>query len=133
LFAWATNPLKARTIATTRLSEHWIHANDIARPLGIPYPDSERLWHIARLAHRTVPYAYARAGRDDAPTVRLELLSPDEEMWHFGSEDAECVVTGSASEFCRIAARRLSLTDAATIVKWGARTAEMLTLVRTYA
>src|SRR5688500_13482726 len=61
---WAAAPLKPRTLATTRLSEHWIHAQDIAEPLGEDYPDSERLWHIARLAHRTVPYAYARAGRD---------------------------------------------------------------------
>jgi len=130
---WATNPLKPRTLATTRLSEHWIHANDIAAPLGLPYPDTDRLWHIARLAHRTIPYAYARAGRNDSPHVRVELTSPSAEPWEFGPEGAECFVEGSASDFCRIAARRLLPADARSIVTNGERTSEVLGLIRTYA
>ncbi len=130
---WATNPLKPRTLATTRLSEHWIHANDIANPLGLPYPDTDRLWHIARLAHRTTPYAYARAGRNDPPPVRVELTSPSGERWEFGPEGAECFVEGSASDFCRIAARRLLPADARSIVTTGERTIEVLGLIRTYA
>ncbi|MEX2538274.1 MAG: maleylpyruvate isomerase family mycothiol-dependent enzyme [Actinomycetota bacterium] len=133
LFQWATNPLKPRTLATTRLSEHWIHANDIAQPLGFPYPDTARLWHIARLAHRTIPYAYGRAGRDDPPSVRVELVSPDQESWEFGPEDAECIVRGTASDFCRIAARRLAPAEAKSIEATGARVDEVLGLVRTYA
>ena len=133
LLTWATNPLKPRTLATTRLSEHWIHANDIAQPLQIDYPDTERLWHIARLAHRTIPYAYRRAGLADPPTVRVELAAPaDDDTWVFGGE-AEVVITGAASEFCRIAARRLDPSDARTVVASGAKGAEVLSLVRTYA
>jgi uncharacterized protein (TIGR03084 family) len=132
-FPWATVPLKARTLATTRLAEHWIHANDIAKPLGVAYPDTERLWHIARLAHRTVPYAFARAGRDDPPSVRVELSAPGEAEWVFGDEDASCVIRGSASEFCRIAGRRLVPGDAVTITTAGGRANEVLDLVRTYA
>ncbi|MGH7858399.1 MAG: maleylpyruvate isomerase family mycothiol-dependent enzyme, partial [Candidatus Binatia bacterium] len=132
-FPWATNPLKPKTLATTRLSEHWIHANDIAQPLGLDYPDTDRLWHIARLAQRTIPYAYARAGRDDPPTVRAELTRPRGESWVFGDEDAQCVITGSASEFCRIAARRLPWRDAKTIDASSPRADEVLELVRTYA
>ncbi|MGH3973835.1 MAG: maleylpyruvate isomerase N-terminal domain-containing protein, partial [Pseudonocardiaceae bacterium] len=37
---WATIPLAPRTLATTRLAEHWAHALDITVPLGIPYPDT---------------------------------------------------------------------------------------------
>jgi uncharacterized protein (TIGR03084 family) len=133
VFAWATNPLKPRTLATTRLSEHWIHANDISQPLGIDYPDTDRIWHIARLAHRTIPYAYARAGRDDPATAFLELESPGGGRWAFGDQAAECHVRGPASEFCRIAARRLDPADAAGIVATGARAGELLSLVRTYA
>ena len=73
---WAAAPLRPRTLATTRLSEHWIHAMDIADPVGIELPDTDRLWHIARLAHRTIPYAFTRAGADTPPTVRLELDAP---------------------------------------------------------
>ena len=129
---WATNPLKPRTLATTRLSEHWIHANDIAQPLGIAYPDTSRIWHIARLAYRTIPYAYRRSGLGVSPTVRVELASPDGEDWVFGGE-ADVVIRGAASEFCRIAARRLDPRDATTIVSAGEKGAEVLSVVRTYA
>jgi uncharacterized protein (TIGR03084 family) len=131
-FAWATNPLRPRTLATTRLSEHWIHANDIAQPLGIDYPDTERLWHIARLAHRTIPYAYRREGLGEPPTVRVELVSPSEESWVFGG-DADVVITGTASEFVRIAARRLDPSAARSVVATGDRGDEVLSVVRTYA
>jgi uncharacterized protein (TIGR03084 family) len=132
LLAWAAAPLKPRTLATTRLSEHWIHANDIAGPLGIDYPDTDRLWHITRLAHRTVPYSFARAGRSDPPSVRLELTSPVGEPWDFGPEDADCTVRGSAGEFCRVAGRRLSA-DEAHLETMGERAVDVLELVRTYA
>ena len=130
--AWAAAPLKPRTLATTRLSEHWIHAQDIAEPLQADYPDSDRLWHIARLAHRTVPYAYARAGRDDPPSLRLELTSPGGEQWTLGEPDADVQVRGSASAFCRVAGRRLP-PDEARLEAEGERAGELLSLVRTYA
>jgi len=129
---WATNPLKPRTLATTRLSEHWIHANDIAQPLRIDYPDTSRLWHIARLAHRTIPYAYRRENLGSPPAVRVELISPDDDSWVFGGE-ADVVITGTASEFVRIAARRLDPSDARTVVSIGEKGAEVLSVVRTYA
>ncbi len=132
-FQWATNALKPRTLATTRLSEHWIHANDIAQPLGIDYPDTPRIWHIARLAHRTIPYAYHRSGLGEPPSVQVELIAPDEDRWVFGVGDADVVITGTASEFCRIAARRLDPRDAGTIVASGDKGAEVLSVVRTYA
>ena len=131
--AWAAAPLKPRTLATTRLSEHWIHALDIAVPLGRELPDTDRLWHIARLAHRTIPYAYARAGRSDAPTVRVELEPPDGgDAWIFGDEDATCTITGTASDFCRVAARRLAATDS-SLEGRGPGVEDVLALLRTYA
>jgi len=131
--AWAAAPLKPRTLATTRLSEHWIHANDIARPLHLTYPDTDRLWHIAWLAHKTVPYAFLRAGRVNPPSLRLELTSPADEPWDYGPEDADCVVRGPAGEFCRVAARRLTASDAGGLKTSGTRVDEVLELVRTYA
>jgi uncharacterized protein (TIGR03084 family) len=132
-FQWATNALKPRTLATTRLSEHWIHANDIAQPLGIDYPDTDRIWHIARLAHRTIPYAYRRSGLSEPPTVQVELAAPDGDRWVFGVGAPDVVISGTASEFCRIAARRLDPKDAGTIVSSGEKGAEVLSVVRTYA
>ena len=59
---WVATSLKPRTLATTRLAEHWAHALDITRPLAIAYPDTSRLRHIAWLGHGTLPYAFALAG-----------------------------------------------------------------------
>ncbi|MCU1590863.1 MAG: wyosine base formation, partial [Frankiales bacterium] len=44
---WAAAPLTPATLATTRLAEHWAHALDIVGPLGIAFPDTDRLRHIA--------------------------------------------------------------------------------------
>lgn len=130
---WAAAPLKPMTLATTRLSEHWIHALDIAEPLGKELPDGERLWHIARLAHRTLPYAYARAGRSDPPSVYVELDPPGgEEPWTFGEPGSQVTITGSASEFCRVAARRLPAADSSLTAE-GEGAEDVLTLIRTYA
>lgn len=131
--AWAATPLKPRTLATTRLSEHWIHANDIADPLGADYADTSRLWHIAWLAHRTIPFAYLRAGKSDPPSVRLELISPDGDRWEFGDNGADVTISGSAGEFVRVAARRLVPSDASNLKGEGERASEVLELVRTYA
>lgn len=43
-------PHKPRTLATTRSAGHWAHALDITDPLGITYPDMDRLRHVAWLA-----------------------------------------------------------------------------------
>ncbi|HYI45622.1 MAG TPA: maleylpyruvate isomerase family mycothiol-dependent enzyme [Actinomycetota bacterium] len=130
---WAAAPLKPSTLATTRLAEHWIHTLDIADPLRIAHPDTHHLHHIAWLAHRTIGYAFDRAGRGPAPTVRAELTAPTGDTWVFGNEGSACLVTGPVGEFCRIAARRLDPQLATGIRATGERADEVLELVRTYA
>ena len=130
---WAAAPLKPRTLATTRLSEHWIHTMDIAEPLEVANPDTDDLEHIAWLALRSVPYAFARAGRGDPPTIRAELTTPSGAPWTFGSEDAECSITGTMGDLCRVAARRVSAGDAGNLKATGPRADEVLELIRTYA
>ncbi|GIH97312.1 maleylpyruvate isomerase family mycothiol-dependent enzyme [Planobispora siamensis] len=128
---WATVPLSPRTLATTRLAEHWAHALDITVPLGIDYPDTARLWHIARLAQRTLPYAFAVAGQEGGP-VRCELTGPDGDLWRFGDPDAPSVISGSAAEFCRVGARRLAPRDTG-LRAGGPHAAAALRILRNYA
>jgi hypothetical protein len=59
---WVVGELSPRTLATTRLSEMWIHTADIADALGIELVPADRLWHIARLAWRH-PALRLRPGR----------------------------------------------------------------------
>jgi uncharacterized protein (TIGR03084 family) len=103
---WAAAPLRPLTLATTRLAEHWAHGLDVCVPLGIAFPDTDRLRHIAWLGHATLPYALRGAGVEPFP-VHCQLTAPSGARWNFGPADAAAVITGSAGLFCRVGARRL--------------------------
>jgi uncharacterized protein (TIGR03084 family) len=129
---WAATPLRPQVLATTRLAEHWAHGLDITAPLGLPFPDTERLRHIAWLGHRTLPYAFGVEGLA-SHEIFCELIAPDgTTTWRYGSEDAESTVRGPAGDFCRIGARRLTPEDS-TLVAEGPHAAEALRVLRNYA
>jgi uncharacterized protein (TIGR03084 family) len=131
--AWVTGRLSVQTLATTRLSEAWIHSDDVAEALGKPLVPSDRLQHIARLAWRTVPYAFIRDGREPPGPVAFELRGPGGEQWDF-VPDAEpiTVIRGEAAELCAVAAQRVE--PAATSLRGDGPDADtILELVRTYA
>ena len=110
---WAAAPLKPAALATTRLAEHWTHGLDVTGPLGIDFPDTARLRHVAWLAHRMLPYAFGLAGQP-AAEIRAELTAPDgTTTWEFGPPDAASAITGDAGLFCRVAAQRLAPAQAA--------------------
>ncbi len=128
---WVQTPLKPATLATTRLAEHWAHALDITGPLGIIVPDTDRLRHIAWLAHRSLAYAFSLAGQPDQQ-VYCALTAPDGTTWEFGPPDAPSRITGSAGGFCRVAAQRLAPEESGL---WGdgPHGAAALGVLRTYA
>ena len=130
--SWVEAPMKPATMATTRLAEHWAHGLDITGPLDIAFPDTDRLRHIAWLAHRTLPYAFARAG-EGAPDVRCDLTAPDgASSWEFGPDTAGSEISGPAGAFCRVAAQRLP-PDESGLRATGPHGPAALRLLRTYA
>ena len=130
---WISGRFSLQTLATTRLSECWIHTGDIASALGIELQPTDRLRHIARLAWRTLPYAFHQADAAMNGPVALELVGPNGEPWHFGPDaPALTTIRGSAAEFCEVAARRVD-PDATDLVGDGPDGAAVLRLVRTYA
>ena len=131
-YPWAAAPLKPRTLATTRLAEHWTHGLDITGPLGIPFPDTDRLRHVAWLGHRSLPYALALEG-EPAHDVFCELTAPDGvTVWRLGAPDAESTIRGPAGAFCRVGARRLAA-DRSGLTVEGPRGAVCLRVLRNYA
>jgi uncharacterized protein (TIGR03084 family) len=129
---WVETPLKPATLATTRLAEHWAHALDITEPLGLDFPDTDRLRHIAWLAHRSLTYAFALAGQPDQ-AVYCELTAPDGAgTWQFGPVDAESRIVGAAGAFCRVAAQRLAPGESG-LVAVGPHGVAALGVLRTYA
>jgi uncharacterized protein (TIGR03084 family) len=129
---WVDRPLKPVTLATTRLAEHWAHGLDITGPLGIDFPDTARLRHIAWLAHRSLPYALALAGWPPLE-VFCELTVPDGTgVWRYGPPEAETAIAGPGGAFCRVAAQRLSPGQSGLQVT-GPHGATALRVLRTYA
>jgi uncharacterized protein (TIGR03084 family) len=130
---WVAGKLSLQTLAATRLSECWIHTGDVASALGITLPPTDLLRYIARLAWRTLPYAFERADLAMTGPVALELIGPNGEEWRFDPErPALTTIRGSAAEFCDVAARRVDPTETDLLAS-GPDAASVLRLVRTYA
>lgn len=128
---WVAGQLAVWTLATTRLAECWIHTGDVAGAVGVEQPPTDRLRHIARLAWRTLPYAFARAGRELHGPVAFRLYGPGGTDLLPDDEPAT-TITGPAVELCLVAARRLD--PAGTTLRGeGPDAAGVLELVRTYA
>jgi uncharacterized protein (TIGR03084 family) len=131
---WVAGDLAARTLASTRLAETWIHTVDVASATGSRPEPTDRLWHVARLAWRTLPHAFAFAGAELHGPVAFELVAPDGSDWVFTPHGgpATTVVRGSAADLCEVAGRR---TDAAAtgLTAEGPDGAAVLGLVRTFA
>lgn len=130
---WVIGTLPARTLATTRLAESWIHTGDVADAIGAEVIADDRLWHIARLAWRTLPYAFGRSGASLSGPVLLQLTAPSGEPWVFEPDElATTTVTGSAFDWCLLAARRKPV-DETSLRAEGPEAETVLSLARTYA
>jgi uncharacterized protein (TIGR03084 family) len=128
---WAAAPLKPRSLATTRLAEHWAHGLDITDPLRIPFPDTRRLRHVAWLAHRSIPYSLSLVG-EPASEVYCEIEGPAGDLWRYGPANAPTRISGTAGAFCRVGARRLAPEDSG-LVATGERARVVLGALRNYA
>jgi uncharacterized protein (TIGR03084 family) len=130
---WVAGALSVHTLVATRLSETWIHTHDVADALGVALEPTERQRHIARLAWRTLPYAFARAGKELHGPVAFELRGPEGGAWSFVPDDEpRTTVRGEGAELCLVAGRRVE-PGATSLVAEGPDAADVLALVRTYA
>jgi uncharacterized protein (TIGR03084 family) len=130
-YRWAAAPLRPRTLATTRLAEHWAHGLDITGPLDLEFPDTDRLRHIAWLGHATIPYGMRLHGLEPV-AVRVELTSLSGRVLTFGASDAGALITGSLGAFCRVGAQRLT-PEKSGLVATGVGAHEALRALRNYA
>ena len=130
---WVAGELTVRTLITTRLAETWIHTGDVADGVGAVLPPAERLRHVARLAWRTLPYAFSRAGRTLRGPVVFDLRGPAGGEWRFVPDGpAATTVEGDGVELCLVAARRVAPGDTG-LRATGPDGDAVLDLVRTYA
>jgi uncharacterized protein (TIGR03084 family) len=130
---WVVGDMAARTLGTTRLAETWIHTGDVADGLGIALEPADRLQHVARLAWRTIPYAFTREGLEPPGPVAFELTAPSGADWTFRPDgDVPTVIRGPGYDLCRVASRRVAPADTALTAE-GPGADAVLRLVRTWA
>jgi uncharacterized protein (TIGR03084 family) len=132
---WVAGWMAARTLASTRLSETWIHTVDVASAFDVVPAPTDRLWHVARLAWRTVPYAFEQAGRELHGPVAFELTAPDGGVWSFRPPEDTPVLTvvhGTAADLCEVAGQRADATQTGLTAE-GPDAGDVLALIRTFA
>ena len=94
---------------------------------------TDRIQPVARLAWRTLPYTFARDGRDLHGPVAFDLQAPSGARWYFEPDAAPAtVITGPGAELCLVAARRVPAGET-SLRGAGPDAAAVLELVRTYA
>jgi uncharacterized protein (TIGR03084 family) len=95
------------SFASARLMETWAHGQDVADALGVTRLPTARLRHVAHVGVRALPWSFTVRGLavpDD--DVRVELRSPDREIWAWGPDDASNLVRGNAMDFCLVVTKR---------------------------
>ncbi|MBI4260274.1 MAG: maleylpyruvate isomerase family mycothiol-dependent enzyme [Actinobacteria bacterium] len=116
--AWVAGDLPIRFLVQSRVSEWWIHGEDVRAGGG----NQVRLEHwpihaVNDLAIRTLPYALGQAGRSfPGRSVHVELEGAGGGSWHYGLAPREvphrgkrpdAYIDGRGYPFAMIAARRI--------------------------
>jgi hypothetical protein len=129
---WAT-PSRCPGWSVADVVLHLAQTDEMAAALGRERAATAALRPIARLAWRTLPYAFARAGRRPAGPVALALTAPDGTVWEFRPDGpASTTIAGPALDFCLVAARRTP-PWATALEATGPDGDAVLELVRTFA
>jgi uncharacterized protein (TIGR03084 family) len=130
---WFGPQMSPASSLTARLMETWAHSQDIAEAVAVPYPQSNRIHHIAYLGVRTFNFSFQVHGLPvpDSP-ISVRLLSPDGSQWAWGDADAQDAVEGPAVDFCRVVTQRRALAETDLIVK-GPVATEWLSIAQAFA
>jgi uncharacterized protein (TIGR03084 family) len=130
---WYGPEMSVASAATARLMETWAHGQDVADALGLHYPATTRLQHIAHLGVRTFGFAFQLRGLE-VPTEALwvTLTAPDGTVWGWGEPNAAECVSGAALDFCLVVTQRRHRDDT-DLVTTGPVGARWLALAQAYA
>lgn len=110
--SWYGPSMSARSMLTARYMETWAHGLDITDAVGVVREDTDRIFHVAHIGVRAMPFAFATNGREQpAGEVHVELRAPGGSTWTWGPPDAPSSVRGTATGFCRAVTQRRHLND----------------------
>jgi len=130
---WFGPAMSAASSLTARIMETWAHTQDIADALGVTPEPTNRLRHVAHIGVGARAFSYAVHGKALPQTpVRVELTSPDGELWTWGPQDAADRVTGPALDFCLLVTQRRHRDDVALVIEGPAAT-EWMSIAQAFA
>jgi uncharacterized protein (TIGR03084 family) len=129
-----TDPsMSPASFLTARLMETWSHGLDVVDVVDADRPDTDRLWHVARLGVMTRPFSYRIRDREmPADPVWVELVSPSGEPWTFGEPGAVNRVRGPATDFCRVVTQRRHPADTDLLIE-GEAAREWMAIAQAFA
>lgn len=117
---WYGPTMSALSFATARLMETWAHGQDVFDTLHIRRTPKDRLRHIAELGVRTFGWTYSNRGLQiPEDPVRVKLKGPSGDLWTWGPEDGENLISGPAEDFCLVVVQRRHVDDTALEVTGG--------------
>jgi uncharacterized protein (TIGR03084 family) len=115
--AWFGPDMSVASSATARLMETWAHGHDIYEALGVEHPPSPGLRNVAHLGVTTFGFAHTVNGLEvPGDPVRVELVSPAEDIWTWGPDDAANRVSGPALDFVLTVTQRRHWSETALVV-----------------
>tara|TARA_Y100001960_G_scaffold195176_1_gene204302 strand:+ start:32 stop:556 length:525 start_codon:yes stop_codon:yes gene_type:complete len=130
---WFGPDMSALSFATARLMETWSHGHDVADTFGAEYPRTERLRHVAHIGVTTRGWSYVNRGLQPPETpIRVELTSPNGELWEWGPENSEEIVAADAYEFCLVVTQRRQAREAELDIR-GDLAAEWMEIAQAFA
>ncbi|MDE0231499.1 MAG: TIGR03084 family metal-binding protein [bacterium] len=116
---WYGPPMKAYSSAQARLMENWAHGQDVADALGVDYPASDRIYHVAELGIKTFSWSFRNRGLAvPDQRVRVVLRGTSGRVWVW-NEGCDANITGPLRDFCLVVTQRRHAADTRLVVQGG--------------
>ena len=109
---WYGPSMAVKSFLTARLMECWAHGEDIAQALGVHRKPTERLKHVAHIGVGARAFSLMiNQLPEDLHPIRVELVSPNGELWAWGDAASDQRVSGEALDFCLVVTQRRALSQ----------------------
>ena len=129
---WYGPPMKAYSSAQARLMENWAHGQDVADALGVEYPASDRIYHVAELGIKTFSWSFRNRGfQVPEQRVRVALRGSSGRTWVWNDSSQACV-TGPLRDFCLVVTQRRHVDNTRLVIE-GDVAARWMEIAQAYA
>ena len=129
---WYGPPMKAWSSAQARLMEAWAHGQDVAEALGVSYPLSDRIRHVAELGVKTFSWSFRNRGLAvPAGRVRVALRGMSGRTYVWNDHGQDCV-TGPLRDFCLVVTQRRHVDDTHLVIE-GEVAEQWMSIAQAYA